>query len=129
MLCKRKLTTTTLRQLRSMPTHTHQKKINLIAFLLCCMPFAFSVSLTLAEENKHKDDFVSNFLMGIQMFCFSLEHPTLTNMVALLYCVLCQRCYSFIGSLTQEVRNMSPTVLDQTSRFISCDAKQRLMVS
>ncbi|GIY58119.1 uncharacterized protein CDAR_431811 [Caerostris darwini] len=29
-------------------------------------------------------------------------------MVALLYCVLCQRCYSFINSLTQEVQNMSP---------------------
>ncbi|GIY58120.1 uncharacterized protein CDAR_431821 [Caerostris darwini] len=109
MLCKRKLTTTTLRQLRSIPSPTHQKKINLIVFLLCCMPFTFSISLTHATDKEYKDDFViKSILMGMKMFCYSLEHPTFTNMVALLYCVLCQRCYSFIGSLTQEVQNMSP---------------------
>ncbi|GIY86525.1 uncharacterized protein CEXT_657761 [Caerostris extrusa] len=110
MFCKkRKLTTTTVRHLRSIPSPTHQKKINLIAFLLCGMPFAFSVLLKLVDDKEHKGGFVNSILVGIQTFCFSLEYPTFPNMINLLYCVLCQRCYSFIGSLTQEIRNMSPT--------------------
>ncbi|GIY86537.1 hypothetical protein CEXT_657871 [Caerostris extrusa] len=89
MLCKRKLTTTTLRQLRSIPSPTHQKKINLIVF--CCVAcHLLSISLTHATDKEYKDDFViKSILMGMKMFCYSLEHPTFTNMVGFFYCTAC----------------------------------------
>ncbi|GIY31007.1 uncharacterized protein CDAR_273631 [Caerostris darwini] len=118
MFCKRKFTTATLRQLRSISSPTHQKNINFIAFLLCCMPFAFSISVISASDKEHKDKFtIKSILMAIKMFFYCLQYPIFPNMVALLYCVLCQRCYSFIGSLTQEVRNMSPMVFGPSQQI------------
>ncbi|GIY16930.1 uncharacterized protein CEXT_30721 [Caerostris extrusa] len=54
MFCKRKLTTTTLRQLRSIPSSTHQKKINLIAFscVACRLLFQFQLYLQVIKNTK-----------------------------------------------------------------------------
>ncbi|GIZ01966.1 uncharacterized protein CEXT_622911 [Caerostris extrusa] len=43
-----------------------------------------------------------------QCFLSAVVHPTFTNLVALLYCILCQCCTSALTTLTQEILQMSP---------------------
>ncbi|GFW74077.1 uncharacterized protein TNCV_4176241 [Trichonephila clavipes] len=117
MLQKRKLLTATLSKLNGMPPY--DKKINLFAFMLCCMPFVYSVWVTVTSNKRNaarhsaygydiKSVPVQILFVSSKLFLSALLRPGFSNFVALVFCILCQRCCTRIEMLRQEVLQVPP---------------------
>ncbi|GFY38998.1 uncharacterized protein TNIN_495041 [Trichonephila inaurata madagascariensis] len=117
MLQKRKLLTATLSKLNGMPPYN--KKINLFAFLLCCMPFVYTVWVTVTCNKRNAAKHlaygydiesvpVQIFLVSSKCFLSAILRPGFSNFVALVFCILCQRCCTRVEMLTLEVQQVPP---------------------
>ncbi|GBN28605.1 hypothetical protein AVEN_170186-1 [Araneus ventricosus] len=83
------------------------------------MPVMYSISMTLTSDKRVSARFeaygyetenvlVQVLLIYTKSFLYFLVHPTLGNIVALLYCTLCKRCCTMIQVLTKEILHTSP---------------------
>ncbi|KAF8787280.1 hypothetical protein HNY73_008895 [Argiope bruennichi] len=100
-----------LDQLSSVP---YEKKICLLMIIICCMPFLYSIIVTTLYITKtDTKDLIygydvgssplKTFVLGLKFFLYFFLHPTLNNLLALLYCTICMRCCSLIRNLKAEV--------------------------
>ncbi|GFR12300.1 uncharacterized protein TNCT_571231 [Trichonephila clavata] len=117
MLRKKKLLTATLSKLNGRPSY--DKSPNFFALLLCCMPFVFTIWVTITcnkkEVAKHaafgydvESVQVQILLVSTKHFLAAILHYTFLNFVALVFCILCQRCCTWIEMLTQDIQRVSP---------------------
>ncbi|GFY39000.1 uncharacterized protein TNIN_495061 [Trichonephila inaurata madagascariensis] len=135
MLRKRKLLTTTLSNLNGMPPYG--KKINLFALLLCCMPFIYTVWVTVTcnqeEVAKHavfgydvESVPVQILLVSTKHFLSAILNSAFLNFVALVFCILCQRCCSLIEMLTQEIQRVPPETFGISRQIEAIRQKARI---
>ncbi|GFR33749.1 uncharacterized protein TNCT_90731 [Trichonephila clavata] len=115
MLRKKKLLTATLSKLNGSPPY--DKKINLFALLLCCMPFVYTVWVTVtcnkrkaAKHSAYGYDVesipVQILLVSSKCFLSAILRPVFSNFVALVFSILCQRCCTRIEMLTLEIQQV-----------------------
>ncbi|GFY62939.1 uncharacterized protein TNIN_335761 [Trichonephila inaurata madagascariensis] len=117
---RRNLLTTTLVKICefSLPVN-REKIINAIIFMLFSTPILYSAVKIIGEVNYYcllyetygyglEDPTAQKVLISTKYYLRAIMHPIFTSLVALLLCVLCQRCCSLINILHQEIQHVSP---------------------
>ncbi|GIY29486.1 uncharacterized protein CDAR_534171 [Caerostris darwini] len=116
---KRKSLSITIRKLSKISVCPQEKKINYLVLFLSILPIIYAVYSSLAANlswlakyhafgNNIESKMAQILIIVTQCFLSAVVHPTFTNLVALLYCILCQCCTSALTTLTQEILQMSP---------------------
>ncbi|GFT77868.1 uncharacterized protein TNCV_4635741 [Trichonephila clavipes] len=119
----------------------YDKKINLFALLLCCMPFIYTVWVTVTcnQEEVAKDAVfwydvesvpVQILLVSVKHFLSAILHSAFFNFVVLGFYILCQRCCSLIELLTQEIQRVPPEtfVISRQIEVISQEARMEYIL-
>ncbi|GFS60597.1 uncharacterized protein NPIL_116761 [Nephila pilipes] len=55
-----------------------------------------------------EDPTAKKVLIITKSYLHAIMHPIFTSLAVLLFCIFCQRCFSLIDKLVQEIRQMSP---------------------
>ncbi|GFU47387.1 uncharacterized protein NPIL_82401 [Nephila pilipes] len=125
---KKELLKTIINKLRRFPLRNRDLKLNLFTFTLCSMPAIYSVSIILTCNKRWtakyhaygyevEQPIAQMLLIGIKTFLNALVYPTFTNLVALVFCALCQRCCLLIKSLTQDILRISPNAFGPSAQM------------
>ncbi|GFU47399.1 uncharacterized protein NPIL_82451 [Nephila pilipes] len=138
LYCKRDLLTITVQKLHELSVSSNKRIINFITIVVCCMPV---VLLTLRVIDYLEDQWSARFetygilienniirilFLSIKYFFHVLVHPTLTCLVALLYCVLSQHCCYQINILSEEVFQAYPEQFGPPKQMNILERKARL---
>ncbi|GFU47408.1 uncharacterized protein NPIL_82511 [Nephila pilipes] len=120
MYCERNALTITLQKLSKISVSNNEMALNGITIILFSFPVIYSVLQSAVYDD---DEWLSRFetygydienhtvkvlVLSFKTFLYGIVHPTFTCLVALLYCVLCQRYRTLIKNLTQKVKEVSP---------------------
>ncbi|GFU33650.1 uncharacterized protein NPIL_113581 [Nephila pilipes] len=113
MHMKRKQLETLLHTLQELSLHQDQRKGNFIVLVLLSMPIFFSVfiTLTVTESNSKfysygydlRNPWAQIANVSIKAFLYRFVFPTLTNIIALLYCIVCMHCSTLVRQLHEEI--------------------------
>ncbi|GBN62942.1 hypothetical protein AVEN_135741-1 [Araneus ventricosus] len=138
MRCRRRLLSTTLRKVSRISAPSCGKKGNFLTFLLCCFPIAYSASITLTTPDRRfgarfeaygyetQSAFAQILIISIKSFLYFLVHPTFSNLLSFLYCILCNRCCSMIRNLTDYVLQISPKDFGTSKQIYILRRKARI---
>ncbi|GFU18464.1 uncharacterized protein NPIL_554651 [Nephila pilipes] len=120
MMRKRKHLSLLLIKIGEISTPQHSVKFNIFSILLFIFPSAFTFSLDMIYFEKHavRNIFTYGYYIGnptaqavltiIKRMLYLFIHPSFTQLMALLYCLLCQRCTDSINHLTEEILRFRP---------------------
>ncbi|GFU47406.1 uncharacterized protein NPIL_82501 [Nephila pilipes] len=119
MYCKRNALTITLQELSKISVSTNDMAVNIITIIVFSFPVVYSFMQSILFDDREwllqfeaygyeiENHTVKFLVISIKTFLYALMHPAFTCLVALLYCVLCQRYCTLIHTLTQEVKQVS----------------------
>ncbi|GFU18462.1 uncharacterized protein NPIL_554641 [Nephila pilipes] len=128
MRYKRKDINSLLKSLRGINSTSHDKIINFLVFIDCCLPVIFAAIFTYATTETEflssysygldlKHYWVVRILISIKIYFYYALYPSTTNIVALFYASLCWCCSVHISILTKEI-NQHITDLFELSQQI-----------
>ncbi|KAF8787985.1 hypothetical protein HNY73_009528 [Argiope bruennichi] len=135
---KRRLLSTTLKKVSRISARPSSKKGNFLICLLCCFPVAYSASMTFTTSDRRfgarfetygyetQNAVVQILIISIKSFLYFFVHPTFSNLLSFLYCVLCNRCCSVIQNLTNYVLQISPKDFETSKQIYILRLKTRI---
>ncbi|GFU33649.1 uncharacterized protein NPIL_113571 [Nephila pilipes] len=117
MYSKRRRFSKLMIKFQKLPLTINEKKSFFLIIMISCIPIVLPMITIVANyENFNlftygyeiNNPWVAFLVVGIKFFLYTFVFPTLTNVIALLYCIMCRHTSKFINHLSLDIARCSP---------------------